>query len=150
MEELQELRSHIEHGKYHDALLLIGEMEEMSRDDKIYKIRSFAKILLIHVIKQEAEKRNTRSWEISVRNSVREISYINKRRKSGGMYLTDSELKEILSDVYPAALEYASMEAFEGACDEKELGKMADPEKIKNKSFDLIKEYQSNQDRFFH
>ena len=150
MEELQELRSHIEHGKYHEAMILIGEMEEMSRDDKIYKIRSFAKILLLHIIKQEAEKRTTRSWEISVRNSAREISYINKRRKSGGLYVTDSELKEILSDAYPSALEYASMEAFEGACDEKELGKMVSPEEIKNKAFDLIKEYQSNQDRFFH
>ena len=33
MEELFELRSCIEEGRYADALVLIGEMEEMSRDD---------------------------------------------------------------------------------------------------------------------
>jgi hypothetical protein len=51
----------------------------MSREDKIYKIRSFIKILLIHLIKQEAQKRTTRSWDISIRNAVREINYINKQ-----------------------------------------------------------------------
>jgi pentatricopeptide repeat protein len=37
MEELLELRAHIEQGRYAKALSLIGEMEEMSRDDKIQK-----------------------------------------------------------------------------------------------------------------
>jgi hypothetical protein len=31
MDELQDLREHIEHGRYAEALVLIGEMEEMSR-----------------------------------------------------------------------------------------------------------------------
>ena len=34
MEELYELRAHIESGHYKEALLLLDEMEEMSRDDK--------------------------------------------------------------------------------------------------------------------
>ena len=46
MEELFELRSYIEQGRYAEALNLIGEMEEMSRDDKISKIASFLEILL--------------------------------------------------------------------------------------------------------
>jgi len=41
MEELFQLRSHIEQGYYEKALTLIKEMEEMSRDDKINKIESF-------------------------------------------------------------------------------------------------------------
>jgi pentatricopeptide repeat protein len=41
MEELVELRAHIEQGRYAEALSLIGEMEEMSRDDKRHKIGSF-------------------------------------------------------------------------------------------------------------
>lgn len=52
MEELLELRSYIEQGRYADALVLIGEMEEMSRDEKINKIESFLQILLLHLIKQ--------------------------------------------------------------------------------------------------
>jgi len=61
MEELYELRSYIEQGRYADALVLLGEMEEMSRDDKINKVGSFLEILLLHLIKRHAEKRTTRS-----------------------------------------------------------------------------------------
>jgi pentatricopeptide repeat protein len=35
MEELWELRRHIQAGDYEAALALLDEMEEMSRDDKI-------------------------------------------------------------------------------------------------------------------
>ncbi len=38
----------------------------MSKEDKIHKIRSYAIILLIHLIKQEAEQRTTRSWDCSI------------------------------------------------------------------------------------
>jgi len=38
---------------------------------------------------QTAENRTTRSWEVSIRNAVREIQPENKRRKAGG--LPDSE-----------------------------------------------------------
>lgn len=40
MEELVELRIYLEQGRYTDALTLVGEMDEMSRDDKINKIMS--------------------------------------------------------------------------------------------------------------
>jgi hypothetical protein len=45
MDELLQLRDHIEHGRYAEALTLIGEMEEMSRDDKIQKIESYLQVL---------------------------------------------------------------------------------------------------------
>jgi hypothetical protein len=41
MEELFELRAAIEQQRYNDALVLLGEMEEMSREDKLHKIRSY-------------------------------------------------------------------------------------------------------------
>ena len=41
MEELAELRAYLEQGRYTDALTLVGEMDEMSRDDKINKIMSY-------------------------------------------------------------------------------------------------------------
>jgi len=42
-------------------------MTEMSKDDKLNKIFSFSiMILIIHLIKQQAEKRTTRSWEVSI------------------------------------------------------------------------------------
>jgi hypothetical protein len=66
MEELLELKNLLISGNIADALLLVEEMTEMSKDDKLNKIISFGIILLLHLIKQQAEKRTTRSWEISI------------------------------------------------------------------------------------
>ncbi|MHC5833794.1 MAG: DUF29 family protein, partial [Nostoc sp.] len=88
--------------------------EEMSREDKLNKIYSYAVILLLHLIKQEAEKRSTRSWEFSIYNASKEIKRVNKRRKSGGCYANEEELKEILTDAFDTALKKAALEALEG------------------------------------
>ena len=106
MEELFELRGYIEQKQYSKALSLIKEMEEMSREDKINKIYSFMRILLIHLIKQQAEGRTTRSWNLSIRNSIEQIKRVNKRRKSGGTYLNQAGLEEIILEAYPSWLRY--------------------------------------------
>jgi len=54
MEELFELRTYIEGGRYADALVLLGEMEEMSREDKINKIAGLARKVDESQIKKEA------------------------------------------------------------------------------------------------
>jgi len=54
MKELTTLRQFIEQGKYNDALLVIDELEEMSKEDKLNKIYSYAEILLNHLIKKQA------------------------------------------------------------------------------------------------
>jgi len=77
MEELLELKGFLLSGNISDALLLVEEMTEMSKDDKLNKIYSFAKILLLHLIKQRAENHTTRSWDLSIKNSVREIQRTN-------------------------------------------------------------------------
>jgi len=138
MEELLVLKSYIEEQRYTEALTLIGEMEEMSKDDKINKIYSYSVILILHLIKKDAEKRTLRSWEFSIRNSAREIKRINKKRKSGGYYLTNDELLETIEDAYQTALERASLEAFEGQCDESMLAARIDKEKLKKEAFELI------------
>src|SRR5437870_2239849 len=114
MEELLEIRQLLEQGKVHEALLLVDELEEMSLSDKINKIDSYGVILLIHLIKQKAKRRSTRSWEISIENAVREINKTNKRRKSGAFYLNQAELIDILQQGYEIALKRAALEAFEG------------------------------------
>jgi hypothetical protein len=126
MDELQDLREHIEHGRYAAALTLIGEMEEMSRDDKIQKIEAFLQVLLVHLIKQQAEGRTTRSWDVSIRNAADAVRRVNKRRRAGGWYLTDAELAEAIDEILPSALRQASLEAFEGRYDDSELAGMLD------------------------
>ena len=138
MEELIELRSYIQQGNYAAALNLLGEMEEMSRDDKISKIFSYAEILLIHLIKKYAEKRSTRSWEASIRNSVYRIHYTNKRRKSGGFYLNTEDLKEVIQDAWSTALISASLETLEGQYDDEALALMVEETEIKKKALELI------------
>ena len=138
MEELIELRSLVQRGDLQSALTLIDELEEMSKDDKINKIYSYAVILLLHLIKQGAEKRSTTSWEVSIRNSVISIQRINKRRKAGGTYLSDRELNEILEDAYDRALDNARLEAFGGAYDAIALGKMVNQSEILKRSMQLL------------
>ena len=96
MEELLTLKELLLKGDIPGSLALVEELEEMSKKEIIKTIRSYAVILLLHLIKQQAEQRTTRSWEVSIRNSVREIQRENKRRKAGGYYLTSEELLETL------------------------------------------------------
>jgi len=140
MEELYELRKYLESGKYKDALLLLDEMEEMSRDDKINKISSFMEVLLIHLIKQAAEKRTTPSWDVSIRNSLRQIAKINKRRKTDGWYLTNEELLEALESAYESALDSASLEALGGKHTPEEIGARVDRPEILRLAFEEILE----------
>jgi hypothetical protein len=138
MEELLQLRDLLEQQRYAEAMDLLGEMEEMSRDDKINKIRSFIQILLLHLIKQAAEKRSTRSWELSIRNAVDQIVTTNKRRKARGTYLDAATMRETISDAYPLALGRAALEAFGGVYSEEELGAMVDRAAIEEQAYQLV------------
>jgi hypothetical protein len=138
MEELLELKSLLIGGNISDALLLVEEMTEMSKDDKLNKIFSFSIILILHLIKQQAEKRTTRSWEVSIRNSVRQIQRSNKRRKAKGNYLTSEEVQETLIDAYQSALDGAALEAFEGRYEAEELDRMVEKNTIIDQAMQLI------------
>ncbi|GBF79387.1 DUF29 family protein [Aphanothece sacrum] len=140
MEELLELKDLLLAGNIPDALVLVEEMTEMSKDDKLNKIFSFAKILLLHLIKQAAEKRTTRSWDLSIANAVKEIQRTNKRRKTGGIYLTEEELRETLEDAYELALRAAAKEAFEGKYEAEEIAAMVNETEIINQAMELILE----------
>jgi Domain of unknown function DUF29 len=138
MDELQTLKQYIEAERYEDALLLISEMAEMSKEDKLNKIFSFVMILLMHLMKEAAEQRSTRSWQNSIYLSTQEIQRTNKRRNSGGFYANKNELKEILQEAYEAALRRASLEAFEGQYSEQEFAQKIDKASIINKALELI------------
>ncbi|MEH2290906.1 hypothetical protein [Nostoc sp.] len=140
MEELLELRQLLKQGKIHEALLLVDELEEISLGDKINKIDSYSVILLIHLIKQKAEKRSTRSWDVLRENTVREINKINKRRKSGGFYLNQAELIDILEQGYQVALKRAALEAFEGRYEAQELAAMVEQQETLAEALKLIQQ----------
>jgi Domain of unknown function DUF29 len=138
MEELLELKELLIAGNIPGALLLVQEMTEMSKDDKLNKIFSFGKIILLHLIKQAVEGRTTRSWDLSIANAVKEIQRTNQRRKVGGMYFTTEELRETLEDAYDLSLKGAAKEAFEGRYQTEELATMVDQEMILAQAIALI------------
>jgi len=139
MEELSVLRQYIEQGRYGDALLFIDELEEMSKEDKLNKIFSYALILLIHLVKKHAEQRTTRSWDFSIAYAVLQIKRTNLRRKSGGFYASPEEIQEILEEAFNLALKKAALEGFEGGLEETELaGKLDRAVIIKEAMGELI------------
>lgn len=140
MEELLEIKELLHQGKVKEALIIIEELEEMSKIDKLNKIFSYAIILLLHLIKKRAEKRTTKSWETSILNSVKQIQRSNQRRKANGTYLTEEELLETIHDAYESALREAAIEAFEGSYEAEEISKMVDREEIVKTARDLILE----------
>ncbi|MDB9444795.1 DUF29 family protein [Anabaena sp. CS-542/02] len=138
MEELLELKGLLLQGDISGALAMVEDLEEMSRDDKINNIRSYTVILLLHLIKQQAEKRTTRSWDVSIRNSVREIREKNKRRKAGGYYLNPEDLLQILEVAYPMAIDQASLQVEGGRYETEELENLVNQQEIINQALALI------------
>jgi hypothetical protein len=67
MEELLQLKQLLLQGDIKASLSVVEDLEEMGRKAIIDKIRSYVIILLIHLIKQKAENRTTRSWDVSIR-----------------------------------------------------------------------------------
>ncbi len=145
MEELLTLKELLHQGKVNEALLIVEELEEMSKSDKLNKIFSYAIILLMHLIKQEAEKRLTRSWQLSINNSVKQIQRTNKRHKAKGNYLTEAELEETIVDAYQLALEKAALEAFEGRYETEEIAEMVEQKQIIARAMDLILEREQQE-----
>ncbi|MEL7406044.1 MAG: DUF29 family protein, partial [Cyanobacteria bacterium J06558_2] len=134
----EELRKRIQEQDYLGALKIVDDLEEMSLEDKLNKIYSYAVILLIHLIKQAAENRSTRSWERSILNSVDNINKTNKRRKAGGYYAQKDVLIEIIHEAYPRALREAADEAFEGKYDVERLEDFFDIEQVKKQAISLL------------
>lgn len=129
MEEILELKQCLLDGNLDKALEVTNYLEEMGKDDKIATITSFCVVLLTHLIENKVEKRMTRPWQTSIRNSAKEIHRRNKRRKSKGFYLSEEELEECLEDAYPDAdaIRKASLEFLEGIYDARKVAEFAEP-----------------------
>ena len=138
MDEILALRKSIQEGRYSDALHIIDELEEMAKDDKLDKIFSYMQIILIHLIKQFAENKTTRSWDNSIKHSLYQIERVNKRRKSGGNYMDREDLFENLTDAFELSLDQAAEEAFGGSYSSSDLLQKIDKNKILAKAMQMI------------
>lgn len=137
MEELLELKKLLLNGDIKGSLVIVEELEEMGKSSIIDNISSWAEILLLYLIKQQAENRTTRSWEVYIRNSVRKIERKNKRR-TGGYYLNPEELFATLKTAYVTAIDAAALEVEEGRYYPEELEQLINKQEILNRAFELI------------
>lgn len=144
MEELLQLKELLKKGDIQGSLAIVEELEEMSKDDIINNILSYSVILLLHLIKQTVENRTTRSWTVSIRNSIAKIRSKNKRRKAGRCYLNPEELYSTLEEAYPQAINEASLEVEEGRYEPEELETMVNLEEICRLALSLILEDREN------
>jgi NTP pyrophosphatase (non-canonical NTP hydrolase) len=143
MEEILQLKEYLIGARYDDALMLVGEMEEMAREDKINKVHSYCVVLLIHLIKRHAEGHTTRSWDASIYNSLKTIARTNKRKNSGGYYLDVEGLQEELADALDEALQVASLEAFSGSFTPSELLEKFDQKAVLHEALTMILDKQA-------
>ena len=146
MEELWEIRQALEAGDLQAALALVDEMEEMSRDDKVQKIASYMRVLLVHRIKQAVEGRSTKSWDVSIRHALRQIAAVNKRRQAGGWYLSDANLAALLAEAYESALDWASLEVHEGIHSADELARLHDREALLADALTMLRAAQQERE----
>ena len=144
MEEILQLKEYLVEHRYEDAMLLIGEMEDMARSDKLNTIRSYMAVLLVHCIKQEIEQKTTRSWDVSIRNSLVEIAYINKRPDSGGFYADATTLMMLLNRALESALNKAALEIYGGKYSSEEIETMLDVDVLLQRALAMITEKQNS------
>ncbi|MFN6325399.1 MAG: DUF29 family protein, partial [Aphanizomenon sp.] len=85
-QELMELRQSILEGRYDDALEIVDDLEEMSKQGTLRKIEAFLVRLVIHLIKNQIEQRLTNSWIASISDSVIQIAKLNIKDNQKSYY----------------------------------------------------------------
>ena len=113
-QELIDLRNSILEGRYEDAFIIIDELEDMSKKSILRNIMSFLIILMIHLIKNQIEKRLTNSWIASISNSVIEIQSLNLKYNRRSYYIKQDEWNDYLEEAIERAIRPASVEVMDG------------------------------------
>jgi len=126
MEELETLRHYIESGDLNGALAVLDEMEAMSKEDKINRVRNYLVVLLLHMIKESIEQRTTRSWQNSIRLALHQIEHHNKRRKAGGYYVPAEDMPQLVAEAMETAISAASTEVLDGTLSPEEVEERID------------------------
>ena len=140
MEELYTLREMLLKGDISSALLIVEQLQEINRDQKISDMRPEAVTLLLTLIKQQIEGRGNRLGDLTMRNAVRAIIIKNKRRKSNTYYLLDDDLRLAIEEAYVEAVDWAAMEIQEGRYQPEELSRLLQSSLIIDQAMQLIRQ----------
>ncbi|MEA5579244.1 DUF29 family protein [Anabaena sp. UHCC 0451] len=123
-QELIDLRNSIVEGRYTDALAIVDELEGMSKKAILRQIKSFLKILLIHLIKNHIEQRLTNSWAASIRYAILEIKDVNLKENKKSYYVNQDEWQIYLEDEITPAIADASLEVLNGKFKRQQISQM--------------------------
>lgn len=137
-QELIDLRTCIKEGRYADALVIVDELEGMSKQAILRNLQSLSKILLIPLINNKLEQRLTNSWAASIRNSLIEIKKINLKENKKSYYINQNEWNIYLEDELEIAVRDASLEVFNGIYNEFKLIEMVDRNQVIEASLQLL------------
>ncbi|WP_375467557.1 DUF29 family protein [uncultured Nostoc sp.] len=129
-QELIDLRTCIQEGRYADALVIVDELEGMSKQAILRNIQAYLRILLIHLIKNQLEQRLTNSWVASIRNSLIEIKKLNLKDNKKSYYINLKEWDTYIEDEIEVAVPDASVEVLNGIYNEFQLTEMVDRNQI--------------------
>ncbi|WP_016950434.1 DUF29 family protein [Anabaena sp. PCC 7108] len=138
-QELIDLRNSILEQRYADALAIVDELEGMSKKAILRQIKSFLKVLLIHLIKNKIEKRLTNSWAASIRNAVLEIQDVNLKENKKSYYINLDEWNDYLEHEIDIAIRDASVEVLDGVYSPFQLAEMVDKEQIIHQAKFILK-----------
>lgn len=138
VQELIDLRQSIVEGRYQDALDIVDELEGMGKQAILRNIESFLVRLLVHLIKNQAEKRLTNSWAASISDSIRQIQKLNLKNNKKSFYLNEDGWSEYLIEAFEAALIEASIEVYGGSYTPLQLEEMLDREQLIDTALSLI------------
>ncbi|MCW5316109.1 DUF29 family protein [Nostoc sp. KVJ3] len=138
-QELIDLRTCIQEGRYADALAIVDELEGMSKQAILRNIQAYLKILLIHLIKNQVEQRLTGSWANSIRNSVREIKKLNIKDNKTSYYINLGEWQNLIEEeIIEDAIADASEEVMNGNFTRSQLSAMLDKNQILTTASSLL------------
>ncbi|MCL6752386.1 DUF29 family protein [Nostoc sp. CCCryo 231-06] len=138
-QELIDLKNSILEGRYADALAIVDELEGMSKKAILRQIKSFLRILLIHLIKNKLEQRLTNSWAASIRNAIREIKEVNIKDNKTSYYINLDEWDNLIEEeVIEDAIADASGEVMNGKFTRSQLSAMLDKNQILTTATSLL------------
>lgn len=129
-QELIDLRTCIQEGRYADALVIVDELEGMSKQAILRNIQAYLRIMLIPLIKNQVEQRLTNSWVAFIRNSLIEIKKLNLKDNKKSYYINLNEWDTYIEDEIEVAVPDASVEVLNGIYNEFQLTEMVDINQI--------------------
>ncbi|MDD1414541.1 DUF29 family protein [Dolichospermum sp. ST_con] len=129
-QELMELRQSILEGRYDDALEIVDDLEDMSKQGTLRKIEAFLVRLVIHLIKNQIEQRLINSWIASISDSVIQIAKLNIKDNQKSYYIKSDEWGEYLAEAVEMAIRPASAEIFGGTLKSSQVSQRLNREEL--------------------